>query len=85
MHPKGTTLCELHENAKGRVPNNMTEICVVNSKDYIMYSGRESVEEHDDQAISTRKGGEENEDECKIAKARCAIPVNMNVRSYDSE
>ena len=47
-------LCELHENAKRRAPNNMTEICVMNSKDYVMCSGRGSIEEHDEQAISTR-------------------------------
>ena len=85
MRPKGTALSELHEDTKCKVPNNMIEICVVNSMDYVICSGRRSLEEHDEQAISTRQQGEENEDECKIAKARCAIPVNMNVRSYDSE
>ena len=54
MHPKGTVLCELYENAKSRMPNNMTEICAVNSKDYVMCSGKGSFEEHDEQAISTR-------------------------------
>ena len=54
MHPKGTALCELHENAKCRVPNNMTEICAVNSKDYVMCSGMGSLKEHDEQVISTR-------------------------------
>ena len=54
MRPKGVVLCELHENAKDRVPNNMTEICDVNSKDYVMCSGRGSLKEHDEQAISTR-------------------------------
>ena len=54
MRPKGTIPCELHENAKCRVPNNMTEICVVNSKDYVMCSGMGSLEEHDEQEISTR-------------------------------
>ena len=53
MRPKGTTLCELHENGKCK-PNNMTEIYVVNSKDYVMCSGRGSLEEHDEQEISTR-------------------------------
>ena len=48
MYPKGTALCEPHENAKYRVPNNMTEICVVNSKDHVMCSGRGSLEEHDE-------------------------------------
>ena len=48
-------------------------------------SGRGSLEEHDEQAIRTRKRGEENEDECKIVKARCAMLVNMNARSYDFE
>ena len=85
MHPKGTALCELHENDKCMVPNNMTETCDVNLKDYVMCSGRRSLEEHDKQAISTRQRGEEKEGECKIVKARCAIPVNMNTRSYDSE
>ena len=83
MHPKGAALCELHENTKGRVPNNMTEICDVNSKDYVMCNGRGSLEEHDEQAISKRQRGEENEDECKIVKARCVILVNMNAKSYD--
>ena len=54
MRPKRTTLCELHENAKCRVPNNMTEICVMNSNDYVMCSGRGSLEEYDEQVISTR-------------------------------
>ena len=54
MHPKRTALCELHENTKCRVPNNMIEICVVNSMDYVICSGRGTQEEHDDQAISTR-------------------------------
>ena len=54
MRPKWNVLCELHENAKCGVPNNMTEICVVNPKDYVMCSGRGSLEEHDEQAISTR-------------------------------
>ena len=34
-------ICVLHENAKHSVPNNMTEICVVNLKDYVMCSRRE--------------------------------------------
>ena len=63
----------------------MTEICAVNSKDYVMCSGRGSPEEHDEQVISTRKRGEENEDECIIVKARCVMPVSMSVSSYDSE
>ena len=50
MHPKETSLCELHENAKCRVLNNMIEICVVNSMDYVMCRGRGSLEEHDEQA-----------------------------------
>ena len=60
MRPKRTALCELHENAKCGVPNNMIEICVMNSKDYVMCWGRESLEGHDEQAISTRQRGEEN-------------------------
>ena len=83
MRPKGTALCELHENVKCRGPSNMTEICAMNSKDYVMCSGKRSLEEHDEQAINTRKRGEENEDECKIVKARCAMLVNMNARSHD--
>ena len=51
---KGDSLCELHENAKCRVPNNMTEICVMIWKDYVMCIGRRSLEEHDEQAISTK-------------------------------
>ena len=47
-------ICVLHENAKRRVPNNMTEICAVKSKDYVMCRGRGSLEERDEQAISTR-------------------------------
>ena len=78
MHPKGTALCELHGNTKCMVSNNMTETYAVNSKDYIMCSGRESLEEHDEQMISTRKRGEENENECKMVKAICAMPVNMS-------
>ena len=85
MRPKGTSLCELHENAKCRVPNNMIEICIVNHKDYVMCQGRESLEGHDEQAISIRQRGEEKEGECKIVKAKCAMPVNMNTKSYDSE
>ena len=54
MRPKGTALYELHENAKCRAPNNMIEICVVNSKDCVMCSGKGSLEKHDEQAISTR-------------------------------
>ena len=50
----GTALCELHENAKCRVPNNMIEIRVVDSMDYVMCRGRGSLEERDEQAISTR-------------------------------
>ena len=48
MRPKGTALCELHENAKCGVPNNMTEICVANSKDYVTCRGKGSLEEHDE-------------------------------------
>ena len=48
MSMKGTALCELYENAKCRVPNNMTKICVVNSMDYVMCTGRGSLEEHDE-------------------------------------
>ena len=54
MHLKGAALCELHENAKGRMPNNMTKICDMNLKDYVMCSRKGSLEEHDEQAISTR-------------------------------
>ena len=53
MSPKETTLCELYENAKCRVPNNMAEICVMNLKDYVMSSGRGSLEERDEGTIST--------------------------------
>ena len=48
MRSKGTALCELHENAKNWMPNNMTEICVANSKDCVMCSGKGSLEEHDE-------------------------------------
>ena len=54
MHLKGIALCELHENTKCRVTNNMTKISVVNSKDCVMCSGRGSLKEDDEQAISTR-------------------------------
>ena len=54
MSMKGTALCELHENAKCRVPNNIIEICVVNSMDYVMCKGRGNLEERDEQTISTR-------------------------------
>ena len=40
MCPKETALCELYENAKCKVPNSMIEICVTDSKNYVMYSGR---------------------------------------------
>ena len=53
MRPKGTALCELHENGKCK-SNNMTEIYVMNSKDYVMCSGRGSLKEHDEQEINTR-------------------------------
>ena len=85
MRPKGTALSELHEDTKCKVPNNMIEICVVNSMDYVICSGRRSLEEHDEQAISTRQQGEENEDECKIVRARCVMPTNMNAKSHDYE
>ena len=85
MCPKGTSLCELHENSKSRVSNNTIEICVVNLNDYVMCRGRGSLEGHDEEAISTGQRGEENEGECKIVKARCAMPMNMNARSYDSK
>ena len=39
MSMKRIALCELHENTKRRAPNNMTEICVVNSVDHVMCSG----------------------------------------------
>ena len=45
MCPKETALCELYENAKCKVPNNMIEICVTDSKNYVMCSGRGSLEE----------------------------------------
>ena len=67
------------------VPNNMTETCDVNLKDYVMCSGMGNLEEHDKQAISTRQRGEENEDKCIIVKARCAMPMNMTARSHGSE
>ena len=35
---KETVLCEPHENNRCRVLNNMTEIRIVNSKDYAMSS-----------------------------------------------
>ena len=34
--------------------NNMTEICVMNSKDYVMCNGKGNIEEYDEEAISTR-------------------------------
>ena len=37
---KETALCGLYKDAKCRVPNNMTKICVTDSKNYVMYSGR---------------------------------------------
>ena len=49
------------------------------------FSGRGSLEKHDEQVISTKKRGEENEEECKIMKSRCTMPVNMNARRYDFE
>ena len=48
MSMKGTALCELHENAKRRVPNNMIKICAVNSMDHVMCRGKESLEEYDE-------------------------------------
>ena len=38
-------LRELHGNAKCRVPNDMTEVCVVNSKDYVMSNEKGNLEE----------------------------------------
>ena len=35
-------------------PINLIEICVANSKDYVMCGGRGGLEEHDEQAISTK-------------------------------
>ena len=54
MRPNGTALYELHEDAKCRVPNNMIEIYVVTSMDYVMCRGRGSLEEYDEQTISAR-------------------------------
>ena len=45
MCPKETILCELHEHAKCKVPNNMTKVCVVNSKDYVVSSEKGNLEE----------------------------------------
>ena len=38
MCQKETTLSELYENGKCRASNNMTEVCVVNSKDIVISS-----------------------------------------------
>ena len=48
MRPKGIALCELHENVKCEVPNNMTEICAMNSMDHVMCREKGSLEEHDE-------------------------------------
>ena len=45
MCSKETALCELYENAKCRVPNNMIEICVSDSKNYVMCNGKGGLEE----------------------------------------
>ena len=45
---KGDSLCDLHENDRCRVPNNMTEIRVVISKDRVMCSERGNLEKHDE-------------------------------------
>ena len=42
---KRTALCELRENDKCRVPNNLTEVRVVNSKDCVMSSEKENLED----------------------------------------
>ena len=54
MHSKEMTICVLHENAKHRVPNNMTKICVANSKDHVMCNGRGNIEEHGEETINTK-------------------------------
>ena len=54
MRPNRTTICVLHENAKHRVPNNVTEICAANSKNYVMCDERWSIEEHGEETISMR-------------------------------
>ena len=38
--PKEAALGELYENAECRVPNNMTKVCVTNSKNYVICNGR---------------------------------------------
>ena len=48
MHPKGVALCELHKDAKCRMPNDMIEVCVMNSTNHVMCRGRESPEEHNE-------------------------------------
>ena len=48
MCPKGMIVCALHENVKRKMPNNMIEICVVNSMDHVMCRRRGSLEEHDE-------------------------------------
>ena len=54
MCPKETALCELHENAKRGVPNNMTKICAVNLKDYVMCNGWGNIEEHGEETMSMK-------------------------------
>ena len=59
---KRDSLCELHENAKRRVPNNMTKVCVTNSKNYVMCSERgKSRRAMMNKRLSTKQSGEEND------------------------
>ena len=38
-------LRELHGSAKCRAPNDMTEVCVVNTKHYVMSNEKRNLEE----------------------------------------
>ena len=45
MYPENTVLREIHGSAKCRVPNDMTEVCVVNSKNYVLSNEKRNLEE----------------------------------------
>ena len=95
MCPKETALCELYKNAKCKVPNNMIEICVTDSKNYVMCSGRGSLEEQwwiGDKLQVTRWGErlwmpkmKENKVTQKMFGWVCTMALNAKSGKCDSE
>ena len=45
MYLEKTVLREIHGSSKCRVPNDMIEVCVVNSKDYVLSNEKRNLEE----------------------------------------